>query len=330
MNYNTVVETVNNLLKDNNEKWQSRYKDFADKVIKHEKEYTIRKKRFQVKMPLYCYTEIGSLLKNPLNKKTDKENKLEYKLRFYGQDIATVSVQDENILISTKKYDKSNEKLGNKPLGNNKWSDKETSEFLAKFKQISKEKVKSKEHRVENILLAEFAKKKSEGKKLCNIQPIKLCGLFFQFTTPLRASKEIGYSENNKGGGIDILARVKHKNNSVNICVMELKDENIEKENPKIAMKQAVTYAAFVAHLLRSESGNDWYKIFGFGKDVPKELTIDVAIVMPFKEERSENFEKLKEIKVLENTYLKLYSLYFLEDEKGFIGSLKDSMLPHK
>ena len=44
--------------------------------------------------------------------------------------------------------------------------------------------------------------------------------------TPLSASKkDIKYVR--IGGGIDILARIKHKDNNVRLCVMELKDENI-------------------------------------------------------------------------------------------------------
>ena len=211
------------------------------------------------------------------------------------------------------------------------------SKFRAAFTKelLKKEKGKSREHHVENMLLAEFGK--STDKKLCNIKPIRLCGLFFQMPTQLTASKEtINLAKKGKGGGIDILARVRHKKKygGRRICVMELKDENKSDEPPQKVMKQAVAYATFIARLLRSESGNNWYKIFGFSNEtVPDELTIDVSVVMPYDEVRNENFETIEPIQVAENTYLKLYSLYFIRNENGvreFVGSLKDDIKPHK
>jgi hypothetical protein len=100
-------------------------------------------------------------------------------------------------------------------------------------------------------------------------------------------------------------------------------------------MEQAIAYATFIARLLRSDSGKEWYKIFGFTKDIPAELTIDVAIVMPYDENRKERFETEENEPIIvpidDNTSLKLYSLYFERNENGdlkeFVGSLKDDML---
>ncbi|WP_436414824.1 hypothetical protein [Petrimonas sp.] len=155
--------------------------------------------------------------------------------------------------------------------------------------------------------------------------------------TPIKASnsKNLSYSKQN-GGGIDILSRVKHLDNSVRLCVMELKDDYSNSEPPKKAIKQAIAYATFLAQLLRSESGNTWYKIFGFSGDVPKKLIIDTAIVMPLPQGKEMTDFGMERLKVCENTYIELHGLYFIDNKENsvnknnyeFIGSLKDNMFP--
>jgi len=324
MKFSKLVCDVNDLLTKNQFEWENRFAEYAKQIKKNERFYKEGISKFQVKAPLYRYTNISSV----------KDKKLEYDIRFCGQSIATVKVKNDIVKISTK-HDKNTSYFGvDIQLDNADWKDKLSSKFRAAFtKELHKEeKGKSSEHHVENILLSEFGKKKSENKKLCNIQPIKLCGLFFQMPTPLGASIEpINYTAE-KGGRIDILTRVRHKDNSVRLCVMELKDENIDKEPPHKVMFQAIVYATFIARLLRSKTGNEWYKIFGFGKDVPKSLIINVSIVMPYDKDRNENFEESEIIQVSENTYLKLYSLYFQRNENGvqeFFGSLKDDLFIH-
>lgn len=70
----------------------------------------------------------------------------------------------------------------------------------------------SAEHKCESLLLREFSKPRSKNKSLCEIQPVVFGGKYVQITTPIAASKqgEITYPKNGKGGGIDILARVRH------------------------------------------------------------------------------------------------------------------------
>lgn len=156
---------------------------------------------------------------------------------------------------------------------------------------------KSEEHRVENCLLREFNKTVGIEKALCNIQPVKLYGLFFQMPTPLKASTH-NPKYQRKGGGIDILARIKPIKGNSRICVMEVKDENKPVESQAKAMSQAVTYAVFIAHLLRSKFGQHWWDFF-MGrsltairakngtiqipaiKEMPKSLDIDVVTIMP-------------------------------------------------
>jgi hypothetical protein len=319
MNYSDLAAEVSKLLE--NGEWIERYNKYADKLIKNEGKFKNGYKKFKVKSPLYAYTNVSMSM----------GGSLEYDLRFSGQSIAIIGVNnDGKVFISTKKKDESNKKYLeiDIKLDNNDWLSANATKFRKHFYDNSSLKGKSPEHSMENKLLAEFKKNRSENKKLCNIQPVRLFDdLFFQMPTPLTASKDVKYSGAN-GGGIDILSRVKHKNNETRLCVMELKDEYSNSEPPKKVMEQAVAYATFVAHLLRSKSGNKWYKLFGYKDHVPKQLTIDVATLMPKPKESIplENFGE--EIDVFSDTTLKLYSLYFTEE--NFIGSLKEDMLPHK
>lgn len=174
---------------------------------------------------------------------------------------------------------------------------KESLNFTSEMTAADRKYPKSEEHRVENCLLREFNKKVGIEKAICNIQPIKLYGLFFQMPTPLKASTHHPEYQI-KGGGIDILARIKPVKGNSRICVMEVKDENKPSESQAIAMSQAVTYAVFIAYLLRSKSGQHWWNFF-MGrtltarnvkngtiqipviKEIPKHLDIDVVTIMP-------------------------------------------------
>ena len=106
------------------------------------------------------------------------------------------------------------------------------------------------------------------------------------------------------------------------LCVMEVKDQNIESESQADAMGQAVAYAVFIAKLLRSESGQAWYDFFmgrDFGRvypqgDVPQELHIDVVTVMP-QGDTDEFCNEDLDVSEL-NTTLHCHTLYF--DDKKF------------
>jgi hypothetical protein len=106
--------------------------------------------------------------------------------------------------------------------------------------------------------------------------------------TPLYASNitNIKYAKS-AGGGIDILSRI-GKSNKTKLCIMELKDENTAKEPPEKVILQSLAYATFIRELLRSDSGQKWWKIFGFGGKIPRQLELYVASVMPSRENMRE------------------------------------------
>ena len=331
MEYNNTVETVNDLLA-KNEEWILRYKNYSTKIIDNQQKYIEGRRKFRVRSPLFLYTSINNLL---------KKNSLKYDLRFSGQSVATIQVKNNDVFITTDKKANSNENCFDVNTdiisGEVYWNSNNANKFRKSFKNCINKKPRSNEHRIESYLLSEFKKNVREKKSLCNIQPVLLANTFFQMKTPIKASnsKNLSYSKQN-GGGIDILSRVKHLDNSVRLCVMELKDDYSNSEPPKKAIKQAIAYATFLAQLLRSESGNTWYKIFGFSGDVPKKLIIDTAIVMPLPQGKEMTDFGMERLKVCENTYIELHGLYFIDNKENsvnknnyeFIGSLKDNMFP--
>ena len=273
-----------------------------------------------------------------------------FDLRFAGQSVGTVYVNADNIpkvklTVTDKQSQYAKEHFGFEnsiELNKADWNDEKSQSFRSFFQNQESTKaiaIKSEEHRIENFLLQEFSKKtRKQAKKPCNIQPVRLGGQFFQLTTPLKASKHAPeYSVNSKGGatggGIDVLARVKQKSTRFRLAIIEIKDENNNNESQEIVMQQALIYATFIAHLLRSESGNDWWKIFRENFKnvcVPKHIDINVVSLMPQggSHEGDMTDIPLKEL----NTTLHLYTLYYSRDKNGnpqeFFGTLKEALLP--
>ena len=338
-----IADKAKEILEDKKSLWQKAYNRYAHDIKANTNKYELNAKKFQVNAPLTVYSSIGKVM-------TEKSTTA-YDLRFAGQSVGEIQVnyKGEVLLYVTEKqasYAKDN--FGFKkssPLDGVDWHKAEAAvDFRKAYQADSTQKanVKSEEHRIENFLLKEFAKKtRAEEKKLCNIQPVRLGGKFFQLTTTLKASThEPTFSINDKnpekpgatGGGIDIFARVRHSTKESRIAIIELKDENDDKEPQKVVMTQAITYATFVAYLLRSESGKDWYNIFRenfeIEKDVPEELILDVVTLMP--EGTSEEGD-LTDIRISDNATLQLYTLYYKRDKNGnpesFSGTLTEAIM---
>ena len=122
-----------------------------------------------------------------------------------------------------------------------------------------------------------------------------------------------------KGGGIDILTRTGAGGKATRLCIMELKDENKKSEPPKDAMKQAVAYATFIRELLRSDAGEDWWKLFEFGGKIPRSLELYAACVMPSNDNNDYCSFRDMELNITENDTIKLHYLYFTEKKDGRI-----------
>lgn len=331
-----IVTKAKQLLEkeENRQIWEKAYKQYAEGIIKNSFNYKDNAKLFQVKKPLVAYTSISKVTSN--GKTTN------YDLRFAGQSVGEVRVnkEDDKVYLHVSKdqakramkfgFEKSKEFT-------EEWHSEDAINFRSFYstkKSTDKIKVHSKEHRIESFLLKEFSKTSSENKKLCYIQPVKLGGnFFFQQATPLQASDHKPSFSGAKGGGIDILARVTHSDGKTRIAIIELKDENKPSESQKDVMTQALTYATFVAYLLRSENGRDWWNIFRENikdeKDVPEEIELDVVTLMP---EGTSEEGNLSDIPIPEvNATLHLYTLYYKKDKDGnpesFSGTLIKDMM---
>lgn len=325
MDINQIIQSTMVILF-NNIEWEERFCKYIQNVaVNHSK---VEKRSFRKPEGLSLYSSVGRQGKS-------------YDLRFKGQSIATVvekvdgTVKLQPKVAENKQYfdfdlcEEEYEWHSEEASRFRKYFKKEAQKFIKEASKTDRKYPKSEEHHIENCLLLEFSKKMSTEKALCNIQPIKLYDLFFQMPTPLKASthnpKYIA-----KGGGIDILARVKPIKGVSRICVMEVKDENKPSESQAAAMTQAVTYAVFIANLLRSKSGQHWWDFFmgrtlkatkkndgsvqiDVVKEMPESIDIDVVTIMP-KGETEELCNKDIPLKELDVT-LHCHSLYYDDEE---------------
>lgn len=279
MNISDIIKETQDLLLNNSE-WKNRYKCYADNILANIYNIKLNRRRFNEYSPLYFYISTT----NAKNSKT----KLLLDVRYRGQIVATLKANKKDITISTKAQERKNLRDFNCciKLNDIPWQEKQVSEFRKFFKNRPNSRntgnnKKNEEHNVESLLLYEFSKRNSKCKPITGIQPIKIEGIRFSMPTPISASnhKALKYSKQN-GGGIDIFART-GKGQASYLTVIEVKDENNYKEPPIDALKQAIQYAVFVRELLRSDCGQNWYKIFGFSGIIPKILTIRAVCAMP-------------------------------------------------
>jgi len=320
---NEFVSVANNVAKllAKNPEWVDRYAKYAKLLLKKEKTVKDKKKLFHEFKPLFLYMNVANATGSGI-----------FGLRYAGQQVADLFVRENEVLIDTESYDKSNKRDFDcdVQLKGKKWNSPEATKFrnhfLTKLPIRNEDSKKgNEEHRIESMLLGEFSKKQSKNKLILGIQPVRLFGDIarFQMPTPLAASSGIKYSERGKGG-IDIMCRI-GSGTKTKLCVIEVKDENTNTEPPQETIKQAIAYAVFLRELLRSKSGNDWYKVFGFSRNVPDKLEIVASIAMPVNEKIISNFEKT-EIQLGNKDKLILHSIYFVEEDRKLVklmGSLK-------
>ena len=332
MDNNSVVEAVNILLTDiiNHEKWEQAYQRYANNLMKNKDNYSSARTKFRMPKPMYAYSSI-----------TKASNAASFDIRVHGQSVGNIQVKKKDgvlLDVSPEKAAHTQEyfHLDYFPVNSKKWdSSKEAKLFRSMFKNKKFGRLKSEEHRIENLLLAEFSKRlRSDGKILCNIQPVKLSNCFFQLTTPLKASTHSpSFSMNNKGGatggGIDIMARIKHSALDTRLAIIELKDDNNDSEPQKDVMLQALSYATFIAHLLRSNAGNKWWNLFDYSGSVPETLYLDVISLMPkgISEEGCLAPIRIESLNVVLTPYTLYYELNDKRQITGFSGTLLNEIM---
>ena len=311
--------------------WIKRYKGYADTLHNRNND----RLKFRCPGELFLYINITTAIQNS---KGGINSLRKYFLRYLGQNVADILVSNKTgeVTFSTKQYSEKNDKyFGYKMIHeNDNWQEQAAKEFREHFKtyrERNDEGKRNEEHRIQNLLLRELAKKKGEEKYIKFIQPVLLQGCFLEIPTPFAASNHNPTYAAHRGGGIDILARVKY-GPKTRLGVVEVKHEYKTNENIFQVLNQAVTYACFICKLLRSESGAKWAKLFKFTNPeelLSKPLIVDAIAAMPnISPEDSAlfNLEKPTRIKIGED----LIELHFIsfEDNKNEnkLGNIKTSL----
>ena len=111
--------------------------------------------------------------------------------------------------------------------------------------------------------------------------------------------------------------------NSIKLCVIEVKDENKPTEPPEKVILQALAYATFIQQLFRSKSGYEWWKIFGFNRQLPDKIQINVVCAMPSINNNDTSFAGVKIH--IENDCFHLHYMYF-QEQNNEIGSILTSL----
>lgn len=307
LDYIPTINYVQRLLIDNDE-WNGRYEDYInglnDDTLNKFKE---ARKQFNVPEPFHLYMPLALANQNARSK-----SYIKFDLRFHGHSVATIRVsrnRTKDVFVSVKatikilntlieagmsKDAKNLESYSKK--GYFDWHGSDAADFRRIYSELEKsiqpkpsltKILGNPEHDMECELLKNYSKKSSDGKEILNIQPVMMgeTNARFQMPTPIKASEaksglhKISYSGANSGN-IDILARV-GSGKGTKLAVLELKDSYTKNEPAEKVMHQAITYAVFIRELLRSECGDNWWKFFGFGGDIPKKLEIKAIVVMP-------------------------------------------------
>lgn len=323
MSIETIKDARDLLL--GNPEWVKRYAGYADLLIVNGDFIRAYGKRFREFPPLYFYISTTYA--------KGAKSKLKLDVRYRGQIVAVLKANENEITLSTVKSKiKTNYRdfSFEKEFDNALWNGDEASEFRRFFRDrdnsrlVKNNNKRNEEHNVQDLLLTEFSKRSGVNKQLLDIQPVKIGGRRYGMPTPLSASNhnELGYS-GKSGGGIDVFART-GKGKATYLTVIEVKDENKPDERPAAALKQAIQYAVFIRELLRSESGEKWYKLFGFNGAIPKRLVIRAVCAMP-DDKVDKSFANQRY--PIEHDIIECHYMYFKYDGKQ-LSEFQSSLIP--
>jgi len=300
-----IYEKIRDLWEKCPQDFEGRVQGWADNL--EEKREAVKRDRSQFRAwkPLEVYVSY-SFIKSGV-----------FSIRFFGQEVARLKILDgKKTLIIKEQHKKHNGKFFElEGFGAGKYRWEETRQFRKHFKNLpnSEKSLKTgiEEHKLEWLFLQEMSKRSRKDKfsgKLALIQPVKLAGCPFQMPLPIKGSS--GKPE--KGDGhIDILARRRREDRKVVLSLWELKDVGKLAE----AVRQAYIYSVTLLLMLRSPSGRQWYRIFGFGGELRETLEVEgvVAVSKDQKPKLLEAAEKARDempLNVKEGK-VKLYACYY-------------------
>lgn len=267
-----VKEEAVSLLRENISDWEDAYAKYAVKVNSNLKIIEKNKEAYKEWAPLYLHSSLSGVM----------VHSKELLLRYKGQKVAAIKTIDGEVLLNNTEYAKANKKYFDysETHENIDWRSAGAIKFRNYFKGLDNTyQPMSIESKYESLILTEMEKDEKKSKfqgTFSGIQPVKLADIArFQMKTPFGASgsNSLKYSGSG-GGGIDILARV----GNGTLSVFELKEPGIK--NPHPPLEQGLAYTVFLRELLRSKSGDDWYKIFGYKRNLPKKLNLNCVVLM--------------------------------------------------
>lgn len=315
MEFYDVIEETRVLLTENPQ-WEKRYDRYAVKITENIEFIAEVRRTFRQWAPLTVYLNTTSAL--------NAKKSVVFDIRYLGQTVARLTGYiNGKLQLSTKGFEKNNLKdFGcGQQLYKADWAGSEATEFRKFFKEKHKLDPRmnqgNEEHRLESLWLTELLKK--SNKVLPYARAVEIGNVRFPMPTPLSASdhNKIKYSDF-YGGGIDIFCRTGPGGSNTFLCIMELKDENKKTEPPKDALKQAIAYTTFIRQLLRSQSGQKWWNLFGFRGKMPKRLILYATCVMPDSSSNDYSFENM-ELKIDEDL-MRLHYVYFKEHNNKILN----------
>lgn len=348
IDYNLIVAVAAEELRKHSD-WRVAFSRYADNIIAVSDVYKEASKALKQQLPkemglLRIYSSIALVQKSPKSAYFD--------LRIYGQSVGGLMFKNGKLYLSiTAKQQQNNykhlhiETIANPPRKPYLLESKDAQMIIKIFTEYDGvgADMKSREHQYETLILHDLVQTTSTRKKITYCRPVMLGEYgFFQMRTVFAASRhQPKYAMNGRaamGGGIDILARIQHKDGKWRLAVMELKDDNKKSESQPVVMMQAMIYATFIGYLLRDvDCGKKWWNLFrnqDDEKSIKPTIDIDVITVMPTdKTGKLPEAKMEKEIPIpgINNVSLHPYSLYVDADlEKSIIKKISGTLCSEK
>jgi len=272
-----VLGQIDQLWKEHEGRIEKRIQGWVHDLNAQREKVVAARRQFRQWAPLRVYTSVA---------RAKKKGASTFSLRYCGQEVATLILKpDGKLYVSiAAKTQSANAQYFGVPIGTNKsfpWDSPEGRKFRRQFKQHACESQSTgtpREHFLESTIIQEMQLKTSSkfGRILSQVQPVLLYGILpFQVPIPFAATNgEPKFSE--QGGEIDILARRRGEDGHVRLSVWELKRPG----HIRHAVFQSYIYAVTLRYMLRSSSGAEWFKLFGFRRALPVSLDVESVVLL--------------------------------------------------
>lgn len=241
-----------------------------------------------------------------------------FSLRFLGQEVGKLLSSKENEMTRLQVTNQHVVNTMNSfdiqlTAGKSKWTSMQARGFRKSFNNLKKSTPHSTEHWVESRFLQEMMKRAGINKfggTFKNIQPVLLSGCPFQCPVPIGASE--GKPMLSPRANVDILARLP----GGRLSVWELKRPGVAAHS----LDQVYIYAVTLAKMLRSGSGEKWFRFFGFTRKIPKIIKIDAFIAVS-SDQRKAIQNRIKNfvsplLLPIEQAEIRLFAAYYEWDSK--------------